>query len=84
MIKAKAVTAPVLPQPPKEWTPDWQADFNKVLNDFFRQLVSVHAINGASLNLNVDSLPVVADLANLISGDVYRDTTASQVLKVKP
>lgn len=39
--------------------------------------------NPAALNTFTISLPTEADLANLRAGDVYRDTTASDVLKVK-
>lgn len=39
--------------------------------------------NPAALNTFTISLPTEADLANLRAGDVYRDTTASNVLKVK-
>ena len=40
--------------------------------------------NASTLNINIDTLPTEAALATLRSGDVYRDTTASNVLKIKP
>jgi hypothetical protein len=40
-------------------------------------------INIAKLNIDINTLPTQVDLANLRVGDVYRDTTASNVLKVK-
>jgi hypothetical protein len=50
---------------------------------FFQQIDAVQPINIAKLNINIDTLPTQADLANLRVGDVYRDTAASNVLKVK-
>ena len=81
---SKTLIQPRLPAPPAEWEPEYQAAFNKELLIFFRQLTSAYAANLGSLNININSLPTQADLANLRSGDVYRDTTAAQVLKVKP
>lgn len=40
--------------------------------------------NASTLNININTLPTEASLATLRSGDVYRDTTASNVLKIKP
>lgn len=83
-ILAKALEQPRLPRAPEQWTPQYQAEFNRELTAFFRQIVNAYAVNAGSLNININSLPTQADLATLRSGDVYRDTTASQVLKVKP
>ena len=38
----------------------------------------------STLNINIGTLPTEADVATLRSGDVYRDTTASNVLKIVP
>lgn len=54
-----------------------------ILNLFFQQINAVQAISVAQLNINIKTLPTQADLANLRSGDVYRDTAAGNVLKVK-
>lgn len=83
-VLAQTLREPRLPQPPQEWAPEYQAAFNQELRIFFRQLVTPYAANLGSLNINIDSLPTEADLATLRSGDVYRDTTALHVLKVKP
>lgn len=40
--------------------------------------------NASTLNIDIGTLPTEADIATLRSGDVYRDTTASNVLKIKP
>jgi len=50
---------------------------------YFQQINAVQPINITSLNINVERMPTQADLANLRVGDVYRDTTAGNVLKVK-
>jgi hypothetical protein len=56
---------------------------NSVLRLFFNQISSPGPLAGASINLNVNTLPTSADLATLRSGDVYRDT-ATNTLKIKP
>lgn len=81
---ASPLAQPRLPQAPAQWTPQYQDALNKELLIFFRQLVTAYAANLGSVNININSLPTEADLATLRSGDVYRDTTASNVLKVKP
>jgi hypothetical protein len=45
-------------------------------------------MGGATLNLNLDTLPTDADFADLRLGDVYRDTQdgvqdGSQMLRIK-
>jgi len=40
--------------------------------------------NPSNPNKFVSSLPTQADLSNLRSGDVYYDTSANNVLKIKP
>jgi hypothetical protein len=57
--------------------------FSKVLYLYFQQINAVQPINITSLNINVERMPTQADLADLRVGDVYRDTTAGNVLKVK-
>jgi hypothetical protein len=53
-----------------------------VLNLFFQRLNAIQPINIAQLNINIDTLPTDADLANLRVGEVYRDT-ADDSLKIK-
>lgn len=74
---------PRLPQAPLEYD---EVYFNKLLNAlglYFNGLNGVQQLNASKLNLNLDTLPTEADVATLRSGDVYVDTTASNVLKVK-
>jgi hypothetical protein len=54
-----------------------------VLRLYFNQLDTPGPLAGSSLNLDINLLPTQADLANLRVGDVYRDTTAGNALKIK-
>lgn len=74
---------PRLPVAPLEYTPTYMSQMLNVFNLFFNQLTAVQPINVAQLNINVNTLPTQADLANLRVGDVYRDSSAGNVLKVK-
>ena len=76
-------SSPRLPAAPDEYDPVYMSGMLNILNLFFQRLNSVQPISIASLNINIGTLPTQADLANLRSGDVYRDTSASNVLKVK-
>jgi hypothetical protein len=55
---------------------------------YFNQLANPGDMGGATLNLNLDTLPTEADFASLRLGDVYRDTQdgvqdGSQMLRIK-
>ena len=76
-------TPPRLPTPPEQYSPVFMAEYNRILFLFFQQLNSVQPISITSLNINVARLPTDASLSTLRSGDVYRDTTAGNVLKIK-
>ena len=54
-----------------------------VLRLYFTELNAVQTINIAGANIDIGRLPTEAALATLRVGDVYRDTTAANVLKVK-
>lgn len=77
------VVPPRLPTPPAEYGEVYMAEYNRILYLFFQQISSVQPINITNLNINVARLPTESDLATLRSGDVYRDTTAGNTLKVK-
>lgn len=95
----KNVIAPRLPSAPPEYDPSYQDQLTNLLRLYFNQLDNNSPINistqrnGANIiaalsappvpGTSVPSLPTEADLANLRVGDVYYDTTASNVLKVK-
>jgi hypothetical protein len=78
------MAAPLLPLPPKEYDGTYMLQFVRTLDTYFRQIEAVRQLNAASINININSLPTEAALANLRSGDVNRDTTAGNALKVKP
>jgi hypothetical protein len=76
------VTSPSLPAAPDVYDRRYHDQLNNILRLFFNQLNNPGDIGGASLNLNLNTLPTQANLANLRLGDVYRDT-ATNVLKIK-
>jgi hypothetical protein len=80
------VTPPNLPLAPQEYERQYQDQLNNVLRLFFARLNNPGDMGGATLNLNLDTLPTQADLADLRLGDVFRDTTTgstSQALRIK-
>ena len=82
------IRPPNLPLAPDEYERRYQDQLNNTLRLFFAQLNNPGDMGGASLNLNLDTLPTEADFANLRLGDVYRDTQdgiqdGSQMLRIK-
>lgn len=73
---------PRLPAPPPEYDAAYMGQMLNVLNLFFQRINGIQPINIAQLNINIDTLPTQADLANLRVGEVYRDT-ADNRLKIK-
>ena len=73
---------PRLPVPPKEYDSAYMSQMLNVLNLFFQRISAIQPIRVAQLNINIDTLPTDADLADLRVGDVYRDT-ADNSLKIK-
>lgn len=76
-------TTPVLPIPPREYSVEYMDQLLQVLRLYFGTANAVAPLNVASLNIDLRSLPTEAALLTLRSGDVYRDTTADNALKVK-
>lgn len=74
---------PRLPTAPEEYSEPFMSAFSRVLYLYFQQVHAVQPINITSLNINVERLPTQADVANLRVGDVYRDSSAGNVLKIK-
>ena len=61
--------------------------FNGILRDiraFIDRMNAPYPHNASTVNIDIGTLPTEADVATLRSGDVYRDTTASNVLKIVP
>ena len=81
-------TPPSLPLAPTEYESRYFSQLNNVLRLYFNQLSNPGDMGGATLNLNLATLPTDADLPNLRLGDVYRDTqdgvqANSQMLRIK-
>jgi len=95
----KNVIAPRLPPAPEEYDPRAFNELFRVISIYFRQLDNRGPMaagterNGTEIvsalsfppnaGASTPSLPTQADLANLRVGDIYYDTSASNVLKVK-
>jgi hypothetical protein len=77
------VTPPRPTSAPTQYDQGFMAQMQNILNLFFQQVNAVQPINIAKLNIDLNTLPTQASLATLRAGDVYRDTTAGNVLKVK-
>lgn len=74
---------PRLPVAPTEYDPVFMSQMMNILNLFFQQLNAVQPISVAQLNIDVERFPTQADVGDLRVGDVYRDSSAGNVLKVK-
>ena len=95
----KNVVAPRLPAATQEYDPAFINQLTNVLRLYFNQLdnagpmTASTQVNGTAIvaglsffpttGTTTPSLPTQADLANLRVGDIYYDTSASNVLKVK-
>jgi len=83
-----SATPPGLPLPPNEYDRRYFDQLTNVLRLYFNQLNNPGDMGGATLNLNLETLPTEADFASLRLGDVYRDTQdgvqdGSQMLRIK-
>ena len=78
------INPPNLALAPKEYSQEYVNKLNNTLRLFFNNSDAVQPISIASLNIDIRTLPTEADIASLRAGDVYRDTTADNTLKVKP
>jgi hypothetical protein len=80
-------TPPSLPLAPAEYESRYFSQLNNVLRLYFNQLNNPGDMGGATLNLNIVTLPTSADFDALRSGDVYRDisggTATSYPLRIK-
>lgn len=95
----KNVVAPRLPNATSEYSSSMMNQLLNTLRLYFNQLDSVGPVAAGTQFAGTDviaglsfapnpgattpSLPTEADLANLRVGDIYYDTTAGNVLKVK-
>lgn len=74
---------PRLPDPGPEYQQAYMNGLLRVLDLFFNRLTAVQPARVTTLNIDLDRLPTQADIADLRTGDVYRDTSAGDVLKIK-
>ena len=84
MSNFQQVVPPRLPAAPTEYDQRFIDQLTNILRLYFNQLSIVGPVNIGALNININTLPTQATLSTLRSGDVYRDTTAGNVLKIKP
>ena len=86
------VVAPRLPIAPIEYDQRFMDEFIRILRLYFAQLDNAGPLQGTTLNLSSINqstgaadiiLPTQASLSTLRRGDVYYDTTAGNVLKIK-
>jgi hypothetical protein len=83
------VTPPSLPLAPEQYQRYYQDQLNSILRLFFNQISNPGDMGGATLNLNLNTLPTDADYVSLRLGDVYRDTqggtlqTGTNLLRIK-
>ena len=74
---------PNLPLPPAVYDQQYMNLLTNAIRLFFNNINSIQPISIAGLNIDLNTLPTEATLATLRVGDVYRDTAAGNVLKIK-
>jgi len=86
------VTPPNLPVPPVEYNVAYMNQLLKVLQLYFTQVSNNGPLQGSTLNLSSINqitnkqdivLPTQTSLSTLRTGDIYYDTSAGNVLKIK-
>ena len=83
MATIRNTTPPNLPLAPEEYARQYQDQLNNVMRLYFNLLAAPQDFAVLGLNIDIERMPTEADVADLRLGDVYRDTTADNVLKVK-
>ena len=73
--------APNLPIAPNNYSADYLNQLCNILRLYFNSLDNPGACAASTINFTI--LPTQAEIANLRVGDVYVDTTADNVLKIK-
>lgn len=74
---------PALPTAPEQYNRHYMNQLLNVFYLFFQNLNAVQPLNLSTVNFDLNTLPTEADLADLRLGDIYRDTTADNAIKVK-
>jgi hypothetical protein len=87
-----STTAPRLQIAPIEYDQRFMDEFIRILRLYFNELDNVGPLQGTTLNLStvnqttgatVIAIPTQASVATLRVGDIYYDTSAGNVLKIK-
>lgn len=82
MTMLQNTATPALPLPPAQYDELYMNQLLKILRIFFNNINAEQKLTLSGLNINVETLPTEADLANLRVGDVYR-YTADNSLRIK-
>jgi hypothetical protein len=91
-MSAQNSIAPRLPAAPVEYDQRFMDEFIRILRLYFTQIDNPGPLQGTTLNLSSLNqttglpsivIPTQASLATLRVGDIYYDTTAGNVLKIK-
>jgi hypothetical protein len=69
---------------PLTYSPGWFSQMTQRLRTTFNQLNTFQPILAASILADANKFPTDANYADLRSGEFYVDTTAGNVLKMKP
>jgi hypothetical protein len=77
------IPPPSLPIAPDEYDRGWQESLLKILRIYFVRNSVQQDFAVRTLNFDVNSLPTQTSLTTLRVGDVYRDSSAGDVLKIK-
>lgn len=77
------IKPPILPIPTTEYSVRYMEELLKSLDLFFRGLSTPIDLRAATLRFETKSLPTDDDYDDIRVGDVYVDTSADNVLKVK-
>ena len=75
---------PNLPLPPKNYDQLQMQQLVNVIRLFFDQINAEQVLTLAGIIFSLNTLPTQANIASLRSGTVYVDTSAGNVLKIKP
>jgi hypothetical protein len=90
--KNGTATVPNLPVAPVEYNKPFMDQLLKILQLYFTTVDNIGPLRGSVLNLStIDQvtglqaivLPTQASLSSLRTGDIYYDTSAGNVLKIK-
>jgi len=77
------IAPPSLPIAPNEYDPVYQEQLNKILRIYFNRTSSPQDFAMRTFSVDVERMPTQTDIATLRVGDIYRDSSAGNVLKVK-